>query len=260
LNISDFFVNPTAWGIGLAIAFGLIWLLPLGPKKLNRLSTWLIFFIGAAVFAPCIAWIQVPLQNLVSRLMQNTWGQDEVIAHVFLASVPVILLSGLVQEGAKMIPTSLYWLANQRRITLKTGLTMGAMAGAGFGILEAQWGHNLIFSSGWTIQTAQTAGFLGFAGFWERFFTVGLHISLGALTGWGLAKGWGWQIYLLAALFHSLFNYCAILFQYNKLTLIQIEIVMAIASVSLYVVIAWLRLRKSYYDEEEEDGTKIRLY
>jgi RsiW-degrading membrane proteinase PrsW (M82 family) len=260
LNISDFFVNPTAWGIGLAIIFGVIWLIPLGPKKLNRLSTWLVFILGAAVFAPCIAWIQAPLQSLVSRIMENTWGRDAVTAHIFLAAVPVMLLTGLIQEGAKMIPATIYWLANGRRITLKTGLTMGAMAGAGFGILEAQWIHNLIFSSGWTLQAAQAVGFSGFIGFWERFFTVGLHISLGALTGWGLAKGWGWQFYLLAALFHSLFNYSAILFQYNKLSLIQIEVIIAASSIVLYAIIAWLRLRRSYYDEEQEEGTNIRLY
>jgi RsiW-degrading membrane proteinase PrsW (M82 family) len=252
VRFTDFFANPTGWGIGLALVFGLIWLVFLAPKNLNRLPAWLIFILGAAVFAPCIAWVQAPLQSWVNSLMVNGLGQDEVAGHIFLLAVPVILISGLVQEGAKMIPTVLYWLNNERSLDPKLGLTMGAMAGAGFGILEAQWIHNLILSSGWTMQAAQAAGFLGFAGFWERFFTVGFHIALGALTGWGLARGWGWQMYLVAALIHSLVNYTAILVQNGKLGMIQVEIIIAVISLIIFGIAAWLRWRKEDYSGGSE--------
>jgi RsiW-degrading membrane proteinase PrsW (M82 family) len=252
LKISDFFANPAVWGIGLAIFFGLVWLAFLAPQKLNRIPAWLIFILGAAVFAPCIVWIQVPLQNLVNDLLANWLGKDQVVNHIFLTAVPLILLSGLVQEGAKMIPTVLYWLNNDRSLDPKLGLTMGAMAGAGFGILEAQWINNVIFSSGWTLQAAQSAGFLGFAGLWERFFIVGLHIALGSLTGWGLARGWGWQFYLLAALIHSITNYSVILVQTGKLTPTQIEIVIAIIALIVFGMVAWLRWRKAEYSDESE--------
>jgi RsiW-degrading membrane proteinase PrsW (M82 family) len=252
LKISDFFANPTAWGISLAIIFGLLWLIILVPQKLNRLPAWLILILGAAVFAPCIVWIQAPLQNWVNNFLVNRLGSDAFTSHIFLTMVPFILLSGLVQEGAKMIPTVLYWLNNERSIEPKLGLTMGAMAGAGFGILEAQWIHNLILSSGWTMQAAQAAGFLGFAGFWERFFTVGFHIALGALTGWGLARGWGWQMYLTAALIHSLANYTAILVQNGKLGILQVEIIIAVISLIVFGIVAWLRWRKEDYSGDSE--------
>jgi RsiW-degrading membrane proteinase PrsW (M82 family) len=245
LNISDFFANPTALGIGLALVFGLFWLAFLAPRQLNRLPPWLLFIIGAAVFAPCIAWIQVPLQSGVSNLLLNWFGQAALMDHIYLTAIPIILLSGIVQEAAKLIPALIYWAANERRIDIKIGLTMGAMAGAGFGILEAQWVNNTIFSSGWTAEAALSAGFLGFSGLWERFFTVGFHISLGALTGWGLAKGWGWKFYLLAAGIHGLTNYSVIFLQTGVLTAIDLELIIAAISVVLFAVIFWLRWRKS---------------
>jgi RsiW-degrading membrane proteinase PrsW (M82 family) len=247
MSVSDFFANPTAWGIILAFLFGLVWLAFLAPRQLNRLPPWLIFIIGAAVFAPCIAWIQIPLQSGVSNLLISCFGQDSITDHILLASIPGILLSGIVQEGAKMIPTVIYWVANRRRIYPVLGLTMGAMAGAGFGILEAQWIHNLILSYGWTTQSALSTGFLGFTGFWERFFTISFHISLGALTGYGLARGWGWQFYLLAAGIHAMMNYNVILLQIGILTNIGIELLIAFISIVLFLLIAWLRWKK--YEE-----------
>jgi RsiW-degrading membrane proteinase PrsW (M82 family) len=137
LNITDFFANPTFWGIGLAVVFGAIWLVFLAPQKLNRVTAWLVLLMGAAVFAPCIVWIQVPLQSLVTDLLLNWLGQNTLMNYVYLTAIPIILLSGIVQEGAKLIPTVVFWLFKERSLDPKLGLTMGALAGAGFGILEA---------------------------------------------------------------------------------------------------------------------------
>jgi RsiW-degrading membrane proteinase PrsW (M82 family) len=260
LSISDFFANPTAWGWGLAFIFGLIWLAFLAPRDLNRVPTWLVFILGAVVMAPCIVWIQIPLQNWVADLLTNWLGQDVLMNNIYLAMIPIILLSGIVQEGAKMIPTVIYWFYKGRSIDPKLGLTIGAMAGAGFGILEAQWVNNLILTSGWTLGEAQTAGFLGFAGFWERFFTVGFHISLGALTGWGLAKGWGWKFYLAAAFIHSFSNYSVVLVQTGKLTGLQIEIIIAVIAVIVFGFIGWLRWKKSDYINQSEQQEDILFY
>jgi RsiW-degrading membrane proteinase PrsW (M82 family) len=211
------------------------------------------------VFVPCIVWIQVPLQSWVGNSLVNWLGQDTVMNNIFLTAVPIILLSGIVQEGAKMIPTVIYWFYKGRSIDPKLGLTVGAMAGAGFGILEAQWINNLIFASGWTLEAAQSAGFLGFAGFWERFFTVGFHIALGALTGWGLAKGWGWQSYLVASSIHALSNYSVVLVQAEKLTGIQVEIAIAVIAVIVFSMIAWLRWKKSDPVDEPGQAPQIPL-
>jgi hypothetical protein len=35
-------------------------------------------------------------------------------------------------------------------ISPKTGLVIGAVAGAGLGIFEASWAHGMVFGAGWT--------------------------------------------------------------------------------------------------------------
>ena len=67
---------------------------------------------------------------------------------------------------------------------------------------------------------------LGMGGFWERFFTVAAHIAFSALTGYGLAKGWGWQFFLIASVLHGLLNYGAVLWQAELLTGVYVEIVL----------------------------------
>jgi RsiW-degrading membrane proteinase PrsW (M82 family) len=163
---------------------------------------------------------------------------------IWFTAVPLVLLSGLVQEGAKLLPVVVYWLIRHRKIEPVLGLTTGAVVGSGFGIFEAQWVLNTIFASGWSWNLALTYGFLGFAGFWERFFTVGFHISSTALASWGLSKGLGWQFYLIASVLHFLLNYTVIFFQKGLLDTIQIEVVIAIIAAILFSIVFWLRWRK----------------
>ena len=67
---------------------------------------------------------------------------------ILLAGIPQILLSGLVQEGAKLIPVVFWWLRNRTDVAPTMGLVVGAVAGAGLGIFEAVWAHNTVFASG----------------------------------------------------------------------------------------------------------------
>jgi RsiW-degrading membrane proteinase PrsW (M82 family) len=258
VNISEFFADPSFWGISLAIVFGLVWIVPLAPRKLNLIPAWLVLLLGAAVFAPCIVWLQIPLQDWISDLLIAKMGSEEAMQHLFITSLPIVLMSGIIQEGAKMLPTISFWLFKNRKISPKLGLTMGAMAGAGFGILEGQWITNMIFASGWTFDAARTAGFLGFAGFWERFFTIGFHIALGALTGWGLAKGKGWLFYLIAAILHGLTNYSVVWVQTGRINVIQIESIIAVIAVLVWGFIFWLRWKKTWdMDEDADDDEPI---
>jgi hypothetical protein len=167
MQITDFFDSPSAWGIGLALLFGLVWLAPLAPYKLDRYYTWLIFLGGAVVFAPAVIYIQIPLQTLVSDWLATLTGLLNYLKYNLFATIPFVLLSGLVQEGARLVPVVIFWLTQGRRIDPKLGLTMGAMAGAGLGIFEAQWVLNSIFASGWSTELAETYGLLAYAGFWK---------------------------------------------------------------------------------------------
>jgi RsiW-degrading membrane proteinase PrsW (M82 family) len=163
---------------------------------------------------------------------------------ILLAGIPQILLSGLVQEGSKLVPMVVYWWRSGKGIDPKLGLAIGAVAGAGFGIFEAQWAHNLIFASGWTWEAVQTGGFMALLGFWERFFTVAAHIAFSALAGYGLARGWGWQFYLIASVLHGLLNYGIVLLQAGLFTFVHVEIYVAALAVLVTAWALWLRWRK----------------
>jgi RsiW-degrading membrane proteinase PrsW (M82 family) len=244
MNISSFFANPSALGVGLAILFGVIWLAALTPLNLRQPGPWLILIAGAALFAPSIAWIQVPLQNLVGNTLIRWLGILTYQNQIYFTGIPVVLLSGLVQEGAKLLPVSVFWLIHQRKLDPKLGLTSGAMAGAGFGIVEGQWVLNSIFASGWTIRFFQIYGFLGIAGFFERFFTMAFHTASAALAGWGLPRGYGWQFYLLVSFLHFLLNYTVIFVQKGVISTTQVEIIVAGIAVVLFTTVSWLRYRR----------------
>ena len=168
-------------------------------------------------------------------------GVIEYQKQILWTGIPVVLLSGLVQEGAKLAPAAAYWLFKRRTVAPGVALSIGAMAGAGFGIVEAQWVLNAIISHGWTWSLFQAYGFLGIAGFWERFFAIAFHIGSAGLAGWGLARGYGWQFFLLASFLHFSLNYPVILVQKGIISSLQIEIIIAVFASLLFAAILHLR-------------------
>ena len=129
--------------------------------------------------------VQGPLQNMVGNSLIDHYGLQTYQNQIFLKGLPVVLLSGLVQEGAELFPFAVYWWGKGRQINPKKGLATGAMVGAGFGVCEAQWLLNSVFASGFTWNLISQYGFLAILPFWERFFTVPFHIATGALSGYG---------------------------------------------------------------------------
>ena len=245
MDITTFFDHPSWWGIGLAIIFGAVWLAPLAPCQWRTRWLWLLLVGGALLFAPVMAWIQVPLQEWAQEGLIGLLGAYTFQVQILLVVIPLYLISGLVQEGAKLVPTVIYWGVKGRNIDPKLGLCAGAIVGAGFAIIEAQWVLNAILVSGWVWEWVGMFGVIALSGFWERFFTVAFHIASGALAGWGLARGWGWQFYLLVSGVHFLINYTVILVTEELLTLMQVEIILAVGAVVLYGVVLWLRWRRT---------------
>ncbi len=242
----SFFQNPSAWGIALAIAFGGVWLTAYWPPLAKKPGLWAVL-VGSAFFAlAAVCFIQIPLQSWAGRALGHFWSQEVLIRWILLAAIPQTFLSGLVQEGAKMVPVVVYWQSSDRNIDPKLGLAIGAVAGAGFGIFEAQWALNTIFASGWTWAAVQAGGFWALAGFWERFFTVAAHIAFSGLAGYGLAKGWGWQFYLIASALHGLLNYSVVLLQAGVLTTaVHVEIYITVVAVAVTAWALWLRWRRT---------------
>ena len=93
---------------------------------------------------------------------------------------------------------------------------------------------------------------MALAGFWERFFTVAAHIAFSALAGWGLAKGWGWQFYLIAAGLHAFINYSALFLYSGMMTALGLEIFVAALALLVAYGALWLRWRKTAFIPEVE--------
>ena len=241
----SFFQNPSILGIGLAVAFGAIWLACYWPPLLKQPWLWAVLVGSAILTLAAAAFIQIPLQAWTGQTLNHFWSQETLLRWLPLAGIPQILLSGLVQEGAKLVPVVVYWWRRARYMDTKLGIGIGAVAGAGFGVFEAQWAHNTIFASGWTWEAVQTGGFWALSGFWERFFAVAAHTAFSALAGYGLAKDWGWQFYLIASALHGLLNYSVVLLQTGVFTLVQLEIYAAVLAVLSTTWALWLRWRRT---------------
>ena len=248
----SWFTNPSLLGIGLALLFGAIWLAPYWPPLFKKYWLWAVLVSSAILSLAAVSFIQIPLQSWAGQALNYFWSQEILMSWLLLAGIPAILLSGLVQEGSKLVPVVIYWWRKGRNIDPKLGLAIGAVAGAGLGVFEAMWVHNNIFAAGWSWEAVQTGGIMALAGFWERFFAVAFHIAASALAGYGLAKGWGWQFYLLAAFLHAFLNYSVVLLQSGLITIIQLEIFAAVWAVLVTAGALWLRWKKSAELAESE--------
>ena len=230
-------------GIVLAIVFGGVWLLGLQPST-KKPGLWVVAIISAFLTLLAMTFVQIPLQYYTGQAINSLWTIDTISDWLLLVGIPSVLISGLVQEGAKMIPIVFWWLKSGRKITPKEGLIIGAMAGAGIGVFEAVWVHNQIFMYGWTWDAIGRDWIAALIPFWERLWAIALHIGAAALAGYGLAKGKGWQFYLLASILHSLVNYIILPLQKGMLTSNQAEIYVAVIAGAIMLAVFWLRWRK----------------
>ena len=230
-------------GIVLAIVFGGVWLLGLQPST-KKPGLWVVAIISAFLTLLAMTFVQIPLQYYTGQAINSLWTIDTISDWLLLVGIPSVLISGLVQEGAKMIPIVFWWLKSGRKITPKEGLIIGAMAGAGIGVFEAVWVHNQIFMYGWTWDAISRDWIAALIPFWERLWAIALHIGAAALAGYGLAKGKGWQFYLLASVLHSVTNYVVLPLQKGMLTSNQAEIYVAVIAGAIMLAVFWLRWRK----------------
>jgi RsiW-degrading membrane proteinase PrsW (M82 family) len=227
--------------IALGLVFGAIWLTSYWPPLIKRPGLWAVGMVSAFLTWTAIAFIQIPLQTWAGQVILHFWDQRTLLQWLLLAGIPQILLSGLVQEGAKLVPIVIYWWRSNWSFVPTFGLIAGAVAGAGFGVFEAVWVHNSIFASGFTWNAVETSGFLALLGYWERFFSIAFHIAVSALAGYGLARGLGWQFYLIASFLHGATNYSVILLQKGLLTAVQVEIYIAVLAAAITAAALWLR-------------------
>jgi len=240
----SFFQDLSRWGVVMALLFGAIWLLAYWPPVFQKLWLWAAMVGGAVLTLAAISFVQIPLQSLAGQVMVAVWGQTAVVQAILLTGILATLISGLVQEGAKLLALVAYFRLTRESAAHKMGLIVGAVVGCGFGILEAQWVHNMMFAGGWTWDVVASGGFMGLIGFWERFFIVAFHTASGALLGFGIGKGRIWQLFLIASVLHGVLNYFAVLYRGGLATAVDVELLITALSVAVSIVALWLRWRR----------------
>ncbi|HUT96519.1 MAG TPA: hypothetical protein VMW60_00150 [Dehalococcoidales bacterium] len=237
--------NLLLLGVGLAFAFGAVWFAAYWTPILKKPWAWAILVGSALLTLLAVTFVQIPLQWWSSQALNHFWSSGVLSDWLLLAYIPTILLSGLVQEGSKMVPMVFYWRRKGRNITPRMGLIIGAVAGLGFGVFEVIWVHNTVFAAGWNWGMVESGGVMGLAVFWERFFAVAFHIAASALAGYGLAKGWGWQAYLVASGLHAALNYGIVLASSGLFGTVGLEIYVAVGAVLVTAAALWLRWRRT---------------
>lgn len=223
--------------IGLGLAFGAIWLVAYrSPVDGRRRALLGVAVVSAIVTWTAIAFVQLPLDVWLNGALTGIWGEAVVVTWLLLAGVPAVLISGLVQEAAKLVPVIVYRSRNGDRFDPRMAFAVGAAAGAGFGIFEAIWVHSSMFAAdpGWT--TLQQHGLEALLPFSERFFAVGFHIAASAIAAYGLARGQVIRFYLAAACLHGALNYSVVLYGAGVLGGIAFELYVAVFAVATAVL------------------------
>jgi uncharacterized membrane protein YhfC len=239
------FIGQPDWRSALlAAVYVLPWLLLLCGKWLKRPWPWLALAAGAMLFPFTIAWIQVPLQGLYSKLLLGTLDVATIQRWLLLLSIPSLVIGSLVQEGAKLLVA---WgaLRLARAGEPGDGLALGAAAGAGYGGFEAFWTFNSIFATGLTWGTIQLGGVAALLGFIERVTAVAFHTGSGALLGYGVATRRPWRFFLLTVALHTLGNLGVVLMQLKLLNAWTVEAWVAVPFAVTMGLALWLRFRRS---------------
>jgi RsiW-degrading membrane proteinase PrsW (M82 family) len=229
-------------GIGLALGFTAFWLVGHWPPLFKKYWLWGVAVFSAFFTVLAVVFIQLTVQIWIENTAAEIWYPGN--SWWLLITLPYLLTRGLVQEGAKIVPMIVWWWRSDRLITPGMAMSVGAVSGAGFGIFEAVRVHLQTLGAGWTWEIYRAVGFEAIAGFWDAFFTVGFHIALSALIGYGLARGKGWQFYLIGAVVHLAYNYRRALLQAGNITIFQTEIYAAAFTLVLTaLVLLWFKHR-----------------
>jgi RsiW-degrading membrane proteinase PrsW (M82 family) len=258
IHLFCYFFNCTgisAGVVGLGIAFGAVWLACYWPPLFKKPWLWAVLVGSAFLTAAVVYFIQNPLMDAI--VYQTVYGLgSHIVLFRLIMVVGIPLLKGLVQEGAKLVPVVVWWRRSARSLDPKLGLVIGAVAGAGFGIVEAQRALNCALAAGWTWHVME---FYILNGFWGIFFTVAAQIAFSALAGYGLARGWGWQFYLISSSMHGLLIMARGLFEVHTPASIpswqyslEAFIYTAVIAVLVTAWALWLRWRKKAATAEPE--------
>lgn len=242
-----YFVGPfDPRSVVLAAVFLAPWLIVLAWGKLRNPWLWVALAVAAASFPFSIAWVQVAIQLAIGNFLGSVLTADTLTHYIAIAGAPSILVSGLVQEGVKLIIAAAVLLLIWRERKGWSALAIGAAVGAGYGGFEAFWIFNTVFATGWSWGMVDLNGLVALLPFFERFYAVPFHIGAVALSAYILSRGRPVTGFLVAAGLHALLNYGALLLQIGFFDILEVEVwgaAIAFATVGTAIWIKWWKAR-----------------
>lgn len=252
----SYFSNVTLAGILLAIVFGAICIACFYPPLLKRL--WLLEILAGSAIITLLAvsFIQIPIRNAIGKDMTELLTEANIIRSLLLNGIPIVIVVGLVQEGAKLVSPAIYWLFKKRTVDPKLMIIVGAMAGAGFGIFEAQYLHNVYITSGWNFGLLHDEGLIMLLPFIGTFLTIAFHTGTCALTSYGLARGFGWLAYPVIAIVDAIMQYSNYLAISGIVSNVAMGIYVAFFAVLVMASALWLRWKKGAPLENQKETAK----
>jgi RsiW-degrading membrane proteinase PrsW (M82 family) len=232
----------------LAITFGIvlggIWLALFWPPMFKKPWLWVVIIVSAIFTWTARAFVQTPLMIWSQEVGNNLWDPAKLnyIDLILLVGIPQMLFVGIVQEAAKFVPVLFYWWGSKRSLTPKFGLMLGAVSGAGFGILETinKINMNSVYRWNWLPQGVGQSGIL------SSVTSIIFHTASTALLGYGLTKRKAWLYFMIVVLAHGFGDYVSIILQRNnRLTTIQVDLLIGILLLAITIVVLWLRWHKT---------------
>lgn len=204
----------------------------------------IVGILGVGVYLGLNPQLLTGFQQIANQL-SNTGNLDEIltVASPWLTSPWLILLglfffsvlTPLIEETCKSIAP---WLIFDRLSTPAQGFVVGALSGAGFGLLESLLA-SVTPDTGWASTLLVRGG------------STMMHIAATSITGWGIAafrsnKRFRFVIgaYVLAMFIHSLWNACVVIIVAGGVRVVAgsnspdaIGVVMAFAGVSILILL-----------------------
>jgi hypothetical protein len=237
------------FAIGLALVFGAIWIAGFWPPLFKNWRLWLVM-VGAWIL-PTIAlpFIQFPLQSAISAPLITFLGKFfQDIAVNLITGLVMAIISGLVLQGVLLVPVFYYWLNRQGEFNPRYALMVGALSGAIFGAFQA---YNL-FSKFVEIGIASIfqANPITYLAFMDTFFAVAFFAGCTALAAYGLAKGKGWQAYLIFAGVNVVYDYISLLMSAKVIPLWGAEVIVTLMGAAAGGLALWLYWKKTRTEEK----------
>ena len=106
---SAFYFQGTNWkmillAVVVGLIFGAIWLTLYRPPLFRQTQLWVVATVSAILTWTAIAFVQGPLQSWYSQALNHFWDQTTIGQWMLLAGIPLVLLSGLVQDSIQTGP------------------------------------------------------------------------------------------------------------------------------------------------------------